>query len=127
MLSTLWIKLKMLFKHPQEIKKEYNMVKKDIVKFEVTDGRKPTRSDEVGRPFLLKLSLPVRIAHGSKSRVKLGVSCNLPSVVVGKAGAELFAPNAQLSVELLAGNEVLNMGDGEVVARVFPIDCSNLT
>lgn len=99
---------------------------KKIVKFTVTDGMKPGRSEEPGRPFTLKLPVPIMLVTGSSKRVKLGVTCNMTCVVVGKEKSEVFGPGQELSVELLAARDIFNMGAGEVVAKASPVDCTNL-
>ena len=95
--------------------------KKKIVEFMKTDGLEPRREfgDNGGRPFLLRM--PFTVAEQVGRRVRLGLSCNLPCVVVRSGKAELFAPGQELEVGVDIG-----YGEGEVVAKCYPIDCSNL-
>jgi len=111
-----------------DTKKELHVAKR-IVKFAVTDGRKPSRTEEVGKPFALKIPIALKLAAGQSRRVKLGLSCNLPTVIVGKQGSLLFSPGKELEVDIVGegpGQEVLNIGEGEVIAKAFPIDSSGL-
>lgn len=113
----------------ERVKKlEKKMAKRKIVQFKKGDAPSPGRSDDLGRPFLLKLPVSVTLpATGSRS-VRLGLSCNLPCFVCREDFVKVFAPGQELEVTLknhdLASPLVL--GQGEVVARCFLLDSTEL-
>lgn len=102
------------------------MAKKVVVKFKKTDGLEPRRSEIDGKPFALKLPLPIsgRPAGTAPQRIKLGLSCNLPCLVIANGVTEIFAPDQELSVTLTLTEG--GYGQGETVARCYPIDCTNM-
>lgn len=93
------------------------MAKKKSVEFKILDGMKPVRLEIPGRPWALKAPLAVRDSR----RLRLGVSCELPVLVVKGNKVEFFAPNQELAVDIADVT-----GAGEVVARAFVVDCSDI-
>lgn len=108
-----------------DAEKELHMARR-IVKFAVTDGRKPSKTEEVGKPFALKMPVPLRMAARTTRTVTLGVSCNLPSIVVCRGKAEVFPPGAVIKVDFATAEDALDIGEGETVAKLFPIDSTYL-
>lgn len=104
------------------------MAKKVIVRFRRTDGFKPSRADEAGRPFFLKTPVDVSLAQGGKQVIRLGLFCDMPCLVVRSGWSKLIPPGTELEVEIEnpLNSFTLAFGAGEVVARAYPLDCSNL-
>lgn len=99
---------------------------KRIVKFAVDEGRAPTRSEEVGNPYVLRAPFAVYMEPGGQRELSLGISCNLPSVLVSKDASALVPPGTKYKVVLRSEKDVLNIGEGEVLARVYPISSADL-
>jgi hypothetical protein len=109
-----------------EVKEEFKMAKKKV-KFTLSDGVAPLQSEEPGRPFLLKMPINITIPSRVDSDLDLGVAVDRACVVVRGSVCTLFAPNTKLSVKLVnPAAEVLVMGRGETVARLFVLDNSDL-
>lgn len=118
--------LKECFNELSKDRLERNVAKK-IVKFKVSDGRKPTKSENPGKPFDLRLPISVNLTPNQSSTVRLGVTCDLPTIVVRGGTAKLFAPGEELLVELKnTTNDNNSWGEGEVVARAFVVDNTGL-
>lgn len=119
----------------EEIKKillkedeEENMSRKKlVVEFKKTDGPTPGRSEQAGRPFLLKLPMSITLPPGATRVMKMGLSCNLPAIVCRRGETTIFAPGQELEVTL-RNNEVnpLVLGEKEVVAQCFVLDNTDL-
>lgn len=123
-------KARVLAMSNRELEKELlmkgeTMLKKLIVEFKRGDAPAPGRSEQAGRPFLLKLPIPVTVPPVGVRTVKLGLSCNLPCVVSRRGGkSELFGPDQELEVTIKNSDTVnpLVLGQGEVVAQCLVID-----
>lgn len=111
---------------------EAKMAKRRVVQFKKGDGLKPGRSEEPGRPFLLKTPVDITIRPQQVQAVRLGLSCNLPVLVTRGADAKVFAPGQELEVTIEGAgrkgpsDEILEFGVGETVARCFVLDCTDL-
>lgn len=115
--------MKILEMSTREIEEDL-MAKKVLVTFKKTDGLEPRRSEDDGKPFALKLPMTITVPTGHQ-KVGLGLTCNLPCIVVRYGKAELFAPGQDLKVTLETA-ETTTYGQGETVAKCYPIDCSNM-
>lgn len=94
-----------------------------LVKFKLTDGMTPRKLETtVGKPFGLRAPLTVNIPPSGKQVVRLGLSCELPVLVVGKTDCKVFGPGQELAVELSAEADGASFGEGEVVAKAYVID-----
>lgn len=111
------------------IREQKEKKKMSQVLFTVTDGLKPEGSEtSVFRPIGLRTPVPINLELGNNRGIRLGVSCNVPLLVVtrGTKQATLFPPNQELGVTLLAASEPLNMSDGEVVADAYLVGSSDV-
>lgn len=102
------------------------MAKKKI-KFKLLDGMKPRKLESAGKPFGLRLPLAINLPPRTSMTVRLGLSCELPVVVVGTVGREskIFSPGTELSVDVQSLDEAVNFSAGEVVAKAFVLDCTD--
>jgi hypothetical protein len=99
---------------------------KKKVKFKITDGLRPRKSEGSGKPFELRLPMDIAVASMSNTTVKLGLSCEVPLVVVRGTSIRVVAPGEDISIEILNPNQAtLALGMGEVVARGFCLDNSD--
>lgn len=120
---------KVLAMTTRELEEDLMSRKKLIVEFKKTDGPAPGRSEQAGRPFLLKMPMPVTVPPLGTRVVKLGVSCNLPVVVCRRGNdAQLFAPGQELEVKVQNADLTapLQVGTNEVVAQCFVLDNTDL-
>ena len=130
MLNTLLIKLKQYFK-PVEKQKEVTTMAKKKVNFKLTDGIKPKKMDSAGKPFGLKLPFAVTVAPNSIKEIDLGISCELPLLVISnfsdmsESKVKLVAPGERIVVTISTLSGV-SLGDGEVVAKAFVVDNSDM-
>lgn len=94
-----------------------------LVKFKLQDGMTPRKLETTpGKPFGLRTPLTVNLPANGKQTVRLGLSCELPVLVVGKSESKLFGPNQELSVDLSSEADGATFGEGEVVAKAYVID-----
>lgn len=92
------------------------------VKFSVSDGKMPKKTENAGAPFALRMPMNVTVPKGSTRPLKLGITCALPCIIVRASEAKLFAPGQEFVVDLAAHNDTLVIGENEVVAHCFVID-----
>lgn len=95
---------------------------KKKVKFDVTDGKAPRKIDTPGKPFGLRAPMDINVPVGVNRSLSLGLTCQLPVVVVDSAGASLYPPNTQLRANLTN----VNVSEGEVIAQAFVLDNSDV-
>ena len=109
-------------------KEESKMAKKKTVKFKKLDGMLPRKSTQPGGPFELRLPIAVELqAHGTVKSFALGLSCELPVLVVRDSEAVFFAPGQELRVSIEnKRDDQLSLGPGEVVAKAYVLDNSDL-
>lgn len=102
-------------------KKERKMPK---IVFTVADGLTPVGEEtSVFSPVGLRTPFPIHLKHGEHRRLKLGISCNVPVIVVtrGVKQAYLCAPGEEIEASFLAAWEDLDIGEGERVADVYMV------
>ena len=131
MLATLLTRLRKWL--PREEKEDNMAKKKTVVKFKLFDGMKPrVLSEQNGSPIGLKCPMPVKLDKHGSVKINPGVTCNSPLVVVSTmnfslmSGAQLVAPGEKFSVLLSAGDEPLNVGEGEIIAKAYVIGNDNI-
>ena len=108
------------------------MAKKKI-SFKTTDGVKPRKLDGPGKPFGLRLPMSVNLPPRTSREIDLGVSCDVPVLLVpnlfslaAQSDVKFFGPGTALKVTIVSGNDHMNLGEGEVVAKVFVFDNSDM-
>lgn len=99
---------------------------KKKVKFKVTDGLRPKKMLAPGKPFGLRTPVPLNVPRGGSRLLGLGVSCELPVVVVDMSGCHLFAPGEDLKANIVARESAIDLSENEVVAKAFVLDNSDV-
>lgn len=132
MQNTLLTRLKKLFKKEEQKKEEHTMAKRKV-NFTVTDGSKPRKLEGPGKPFGLKLPFSVTLPPRTTREVNLGVSCELPLLVVPavlspglQVGVTTVTPGESVKVLLTSNSDTVTLSEGEIVARVYVIDNSDM-
>lgn len=97
------------------------MAKKKI-NFKTADGMKPRKNLTAGGGFSLRVPLTVTIPPNTESDIRLGLTCDLPLLVIHGDKVSLIAPGKDITIKMQAKETALSFGEGEVVAVAYAID-----
>ena len=121
------------FRNDNDTEKENEMGR--VIKFNVKDGKKPTRVGQ-SKTFAVRAPFDVRLKAGMEVNIDMGFSCSypvllFPSLSVTRAGVILdsvavFEEGESIFLRLRNGNKQdVTFGEGEILARFCALDNRN--
>lgn len=97
-------------------------VKHGNVKFTINDGIAPKKLDEPINIFKVFAPISFNVQARSKLEINLGITCNVPIILVRGSDVKLIAPYNDIRVIIdNVIDETLSIGQNEAIAKLYPL------